>query len=155
MWRQLDKGLDQAAEELLLPKAVGVDIVIHLGEVASLPQTHEAVNPIDVGYGTPGIIFQSEGGFAALVPSFEPHHAATLRAIIIFSSIFFHILVPGTARGEGHEVPGIGEGLVGKTAGKSIKNTGSGRSVAHAKVMAMEEVVGGRLIKMVGFCSGI
>jgi len=74
--RQLDERLQHAAEQFVPPQPVFVEVLVHLVNVATLPQLHQTVDAVDDRYRAAAGGFQPERAAAAVVPRLQLDLAA-------------------------------------------------------------------------------
>ena len=153
--RKLDKRLQEPLEEFLPPQAVLVEVLVHLVNVAPLPKVHQAMNPVNERNGPAAGGIETERSVLALRPGFELYFVA---GIILGLGISFRIgvrllrflVIRRLPLCEADEVPGIGEFFVRDAARDGLKDASSRRGFIQAEVVAVEEVVCGRLVETIG-----
>src|SRR5260370_391400 len=120
------------------------------GEIAPTPQVHKAVNLVDKRWWWCTRSIVAQAGTFALVPRLQAHGATRsfLRFhFAIFASPSVILLNCGLATGASQQVIAADEIGILEVAGDGVEDAWPDGSTLHAKVVAVEQIIGSHIIQ--------
>src|SRR6266567_5327533 len=133
-------------KESIVPQAAHIQVFIDFRYIASPPQVHQAMDLVDQRWRWgAGCIVPQTGAFT-LRPWLQLHSAAGafLRLFISILVTLLDICLTASTR---QEIVARGESGIGEATGDSVEDAWPNGRTLYAKVIAMQQVVGGHIVQ--------
>src|SRR6266581_517876 len=146
----------------IVAQAFCIQVIVYFGDVSGLPEMHQAMNLVDQWSRWTNKRFVAHAGILALIPLLQLHGTACTLFLLFFCLALLSVACNGfllnwrLATSASQEIVTGRQRCIREATGDGIEDTWSNRRTVHSKIVTMQEIVGGYIVKTTyGICPAI